>query len=143
MRKLTVLLSVALLVTAIATISAVATPAAAVAATCNDCDYDDSPIGGGGGGSPTGAVQIEFRVWGAIVSLDRATGCFAASGFATEGEGLMLAAIPPPFNLAAVLAVKLHKAWIGARMGTAGVDVHINWAGFVHWVEPRGSLQGC
>lgn len=87
-------------------------------------------------------VGVEPRLWGVIVHLDREVGCWAATGL-PQLELAIMAAVPSPFNVLVVAAIKLHKAWIGSRMGSNGVDLHISWAGFIHWVEPRGDLQAC
>src|SRR2546429_1730505 len=85
--------------------------------------------------------EFEFRWWGGIVHLDRQEGCFAATG--VPEASLLFAAIPQPYGLAAAATVQLNKAWIGSRAGTEGVDLHFNWAGFMHWVETRCKPQAC
>jgi hypothetical protein len=86
--------------------------------------------------------ELEARLWGAILHLDRSEGCFAATGVPAAGD-LLLLTIPWPYGPAALAAVKLHKAWIGSRLGSEGVDLHFNWGGFMHWVETRGFVQPC
>jgi hypothetical protein len=87
-------------------------------------------------------AAVETRWWGVIVSLDRPGGCFAATGVPEAGD-LLLLTIPAPWGQIVLLAVKLHKAWIGANMGTDGVDLHFNWGGFLHFVAGRGEPQSC
>ena len=87
-------------------------------------------------------MQLQFRWWGAIVSLNRDEGCFAASGLPEFGNFILLA-IPPPWGEIVLAAVILHKSWIGGNMGTDGVDLHFNWGGTLHWVARRGNPQGC
>jgi hypothetical protein len=86
-------------------------------------------------------AQIRTNWWGLIVELNREEGCFVATG-SPAGEAL-LNAIPPPWGQLVLLAVKVHKAWIGANTGTEGVDLHFNWAGFLHYVGRRGDAQPC
>jgi len=85
--------------------------------------------------------EAEFKWWGLIVHLDRQEGCFAANG--VPEAAALFALIPQPYGVAAAATVQLNKAWIGSRVGTEGVDLHFNWAGFMHWVEPRGEPQEC
>jgi hypothetical protein len=87
-------------------------------------------------------VSIRFNWWGAVVSLEREAACFAATGYPALGN-LIMSFIPPPWNFVTMAAVNLHKYWIGAQMGSQGVDLHFNWGGFIHWVEPRGPRQAC
>jgi hypothetical protein len=140
-RGLMLLFVLALLVPAFVTVSAAAHPSAAIAMPPVDDDGGDGGGNGGGGGSggpaAASAVEIQFWWWGANISLDRTTACFAAKGIPQAGD-LLLLTIPPPWGPLALVAVKAHKAWIHAQMGTAGVDLHFNWAGFLHWVGPRG-----
>jgi hypothetical protein len=86
-------------------------------------------------------ASVSTRWWGVIVSLNREEGCFAATG-SPAGEAL-LNAIPPPWGQIVLLAVKVHKFWIGANMGTEGIDLHFNWGGFLHYVGRRGDPQAC
>ena len=86
-------------------------------------------------------AEIATRWWGIIVSLNREEGCLAATG-SREGEAL-LNAIPPPWGQLVLLAVKIHKFWIGSNAGTDGIDLHFNWAGFLHYVGRRGDPAPC
>jgi hypothetical protein len=86
-------------------------------------------------------ASVEARWWGIIVSLNRGEGCFAATGI--PAAEVLLNAIPPPFGQIVLVAIKIHKAWIGANVGAEGVDLHFNWGGFLHWVGSRGALQPC
>jgi hypothetical protein len=90
----------------------------------------------------TNMAEIQPQIWGAIVSLNREEACFASRGL-PEGEGLIMAAVPQPWGTLVVALVKLHKFLIGANVGTNGVDLHINWGGFLHHVARRGDLQAC
>jgi len=89
-----------------------------------------------------GLIGVEVRWWGVIVSLDREWGCFAATGIPALEE-LIKSVVPSPFGDAVVAAIRWHKGWIGRNVGTDGLDLHFNWAGFLHWVEPRGPREGC
>ena len=141
---------VTLLVTAFAAIVASAHPATALAAV-NDGARDSAgrPLATlttrEASSTPTtrltAPVEVQVRWWGLIVSLDRSTGCAVAHGI-PEAEAL-LNAIPPPWGQLVILGIRLQRALIASRMGAEGVDIHINWAGIVHWAEPRGPLQGC
>jgi|tagenome__1003787_1003787.scaffolds.fasta_scaffold18072195_1 hypothetical protein len=86
-------------------------------------------------------ARCELRWWGAIVQLNHEEACFASTGSST-GEAL-LNAIPPPWGELVKLAVRLNKNWIRANVGTDGVDLHFNWAGFLHWVGRVGDAQPC
>ena len=86
-------------------------------------------------------ATVSTRWWGIIVSLNHEEGCFAATG-SPAGEAL-LNAIPPPWGQIVLIAVKIHKAWIGANIGSDGVDLHFNWGGFLHYVGRRGDPQPC
>jgi hypothetical protein len=85
-------------------------------------------------------AQVQTRWWGVIVSLNREEACFAATGI-PAGEVLLNAI--PIWGPVIVIAVKFHKAWIGANTGTEGVDLHFNWAGFLHYVGRIGDYQPC
>jgi len=147
-RRLTVVMAVALFVAVSATISGAAYPNAAPAAS----DTGDRASIGLRAATPaagsalttraSGPVEVRFQWWDVIVSLDRTVGCFAASG-RPEGEALIAAFVPPPWSAFAIAAIRAHKTWIGSRMGSEGVDLYFNWAGFIHRVEPRGHLQSC
>jgi hypothetical protein len=86
--------------------------------------------------------SVSVQWWGAVIGLDRSEGCFAATGV-PEAGALILATVPQPYGAAVAAAVVIHKAWIGSQMGTEGVDLHLNWAGFVHWVQRRGDPMAC
>jgi len=86
-------------------------------------------------------ASVKTRWWGVIVELNRDEACFAATGI--DGYEYLMAAIPPPWNVIVVAAVKLHKIWIGRNVGTNGADMHFNWAGFLHNVKRRGPFQSC
>lgn len=86
------------------------------------------------------SVRIEW--FGGVVSLDRSEACFAAHGIPAAGE-LITATVALPWSALIVAAIALHKEWIASQMGRDGVDLSMNWAGFVHWVAPRGELQAC
>jgi hypothetical protein len=143
-RALVLLVFLAILTGGFVAIGSTAGVATAHAAPCEDCgEGEPGTGGGGGGGGPSGGpVAIEFRWWGAVVSLDRSAGCFAAHGVPAAGD-LVLLSIPPPWGPLVLIAVKAHKAWIASQMGANGVDLHLNWAGFVHWVGPRGGRLDC
>jgi hypothetical protein len=132
------LLVVTLLVTAFVAIGASAHPATALAAA-NDGGRETTREASST--RLTAPVEVQVRWWGLIVSLDRSTGCAVAQGI-PEAEAL-LNIIPPPWGQLVILGIRLQRALIASRMGAEGVDVHINWAGIVHWAEPRGPLQGC
>jgi hypothetical protein len=86
--------------------------------------------------------SVQFEWWGVRFLLDRSEGCFAATGVPELGD-LLLLTIPPPYGPLALAAVKLHKKWIADNVGSEGVELHLNWAGFMHWVEPRGVREPC
>jgi len=85
-------------------------------------------------------ATVQPRWWGVVVSLNREEGCFAATG-SPAGEALLNAI--PVWGSIIWGAVKLHKQWIGANTGTDGVDLHFNWAGFLHYVARRGDYEAC
>ncbi|MFE5817960.1 hypothetical protein [Streptomyces sp. NPDC056479] len=84
-------------------------------------------------------AEVQTRWWGLVVSLDRSEGDFAATGIPVAGELLVLTV--PLYGPLILAAIEAHKQWIGSRLGTEGVDLHLNWAGFLHWVETRGELK--
>lgn len=86
-------------------------------------------------------AEVSPRWWGIIVSLNHEEGCFAATG--VPGAEALFNAIPPPWGQIVLIAVRIHKAWIGANIGTDGVDLHFNWGGFLHYVGRRGEPQPC
>ena len=87
-------------------------------------------------------ISVSVRWFGGVVSLDRPEACFAAHGIPAAGE-LIGATVALPWSAFIVAAIALHKEWIASQMGQDGVDLHMNWAGFVHWVAPRGDLRAC
>jgi hypothetical protein len=141
---------VTLLVTVFAAINASAHPATALAAS-NDGGRDSAGrtlatlTTREASSTPTtrlaSPVEVQVRWWGLIVSLDRSTGCDIVQGL-SEAEAL-LNAIPPPWKQLVILGLRLQRDLIASRMGAEGVELHINWAGIVHWAQPRGPLRAC
>lgn len=86
-------------------------------------------------------AKVKTRWWGVIVELDRDEACFAATGI--DGYDYITGAIAPPWGALVVAAILVHKAWIGGNTGANGVDLHFNWAGFLHHVAQRGPYQRC
>lgn len=84
---------------------------------------------------------IRWEWWGARVSVDREVGCFLAADH--EWGYAMLAAIPAPWNLVATSAVKAYKYFLQQQMGSQGAELHFNWSGTLHWIQPIGNYQRC
>jgi hypothetical protein len=84
-------------------------------------------------------ATVRPRWWGVVVELNRDEGSLAVTG--SPAAEAMLSAVPPPWGQLVLLAVKVHKHWIGANMGTNRVDLHFNLAGFLHYVGSHGDPQ--
>jgi hypothetical protein len=88
-------------------------------------------------------MWFEFRWWGFILHLDRATGCWAAQA-RPELEKLITGNVGNVWLIQVILgAIALYKWWIGISLGTNGVQIHFNWFGVVHWIAPDGALRPC
>ena len=86
-------------------------------------------------------VSLKFHWWGARLSLNREAGCWASKGH-PEFEKL-LDAIPEPWRTIVKVAIAAHKWLINQRMGSDGIYIDFNWAGFIHFMGPEGDLQPC
>ena len=80
----------------------------------------------------------EFHWWGARLSLNREAGCWASISH-PEFEKL-LDAIPEPWRTIVKVAIGAHKWLINKRMGSEGIYIDFNWAGFIHFMGPVGEL---
>lgn len=86
-------------------------------------------------------VSLKFHWWGARLSLNRQAGCWASKGH-PEFERL-LDAIPEPWRTIVKVAITAHKWLINERMGSEGIYIDFNWAGFIHFMGPEGNPQPC
>jgi hypothetical protein len=86
-------------------------------------------------------AQLEIRLFGPVLHLNRQEGCWASVG-QPELQRL-LSGIPEPWRSIVLLAIQIHKLIIGSNVGADGIDIHFNWAGFAHWFGPIGPRQAC
>lgn len=86
-------------------------------------------------------ISLKFHWWGARLSLNREAGCWASMSH-PEFEKL-LDAIPEPWRTIVKVAIGAHKWLINKRMGSEGIYIDFNWAGFIHFMGPVGDLQSC
>ena len=86
-------------------------------------------------------ASVSMRWWGGIVALDRNETCSLIwGGLPAAGA---TAALPGPFNVIVPSVIIAHSVWINSQAGTEGADLHISWAGVLHWVVSRGDKQMC
>jgi hypothetical protein len=87
------------------------------------------------------AIALKFHWWGARLNLNREAGCWASMSH-PEFERL-LDAIPEPWRTVVRVAIAAHKWMINKRMGSEGIYIDFNWAGFIHFMGPEGNLKPC
>jgi hypothetical protein len=84
-------------------------------------------------------MWLEFRWWGVIVHLTREAACLAITGSPNFEQPLN--EVPEPWRTFIRAAIAAYSWTIGDRIGVDGVDIHLNWFGFVHWIGPSGAPQ--
>lgn len=86
-------------------------------------------------------ASIVAEWWGLRLGLSHQEACFISSpSFSVEQLANL---IPPPWGQMVAGVIVANKTWIRNNVGTSGEEIHLNWAGIIHWVGRRGAPSGC